>query len=168
MSSSTTLISTSTATGGNNEGGGEIATDADTPPISVASLWQSLDRELRLNIGTSVRCGICLTTVTNPVRTPCVHAFCSDCIQASLLSGNPKCPECNTAITRRGLQPFEYLEDLSNAYKATLREFGFIPTKDPILLTRFAPAATPACWAAVISFCFLSSSVNNLSLSSSC
>ena len=120
------MSSLSFATPGNEQ---ESQQQQQDSTCSVADLWQSLDRELRLNIGTSVRCGICLTTITDPVRTPCVHAFCKDCIHASLMSGNQKCPECNTAITKRGLQPFEYLEDLSNAYKATLREFAFIPTQ---------------------------------------
>jgi hypothetical protein len=95
---------------------------------SVQELWQTLDTQLRLNIGNSLKCGICLSTMTNPVRTPCVHAFCKDCIHASLMSGNKKCPECNTAITKRGLQPFGYLADLSDAYKTSLREFGMVPT----------------------------------------
>lgn len=102
--------------------------DTTTATTSVADLWSTVDRELRLNIGNSLKCGICLSTLTNPVRTPCVHAFCKDCIAASLLSGNKKCPECNTSITKRSLQPFNYLQDLSDTYKTALREFGLVPT----------------------------------------
>jgi hypothetical protein len=96
--------------------------------ISIPELWKTLDRELRVNIGTSVKCGICLSTVVTPMRTPCVHAFCRDCILASLHSSN-KCPECNTRITRRSLQPFEYLEALATNYKQLLVECGFCPSK---------------------------------------
>jgi hypothetical protein len=98
------------------------------PKTEVADVWQTLDRELRLNIGNSLKCGICLSTLTNPKRTPCVHAFCQDCIVASLMSGNKKCPECNTPITKRSLQPFEYLQELTDTYKEALREFGLVPT----------------------------------------
>lgn len=113
---------------------GDQPDDNDDPnknidKTSVADLWQTVDRELRLNIGNSLKCGICLSTLQQAVRTPCVHAFCKDCIAASLLSGNKKCPECNTPITKRSLQPFDYLQDLCDAYKSTLREFGMVPTR---------------------------------------
>ncbi|KAG7351376.1 zinc finger C3HC4 type domain containing protein [Nitzschia inconspicua] len=96
--------------------------------MAMMHLWKTLDLQLRVNIGTSVRCGICLSTMTNPLRTPCVHSFCKDCILASLLC-NKYCPECKSPLSKRQLQPFEYLQDMAFAYKDLLKEFGFAPGK---------------------------------------
>ncbi|OEU15929.1 hypothetical protein FRACYDRAFT_240624 [Fragilariopsis cylindrus CCMP1102] len=95
-------------------------------------LWQIIDRELRLNIGNSVRCGICLSTVTNPVRTKCMHKFCHDCITGYLRCGgnDPKrlvCPECKTPCTKRSLESDDEFLNVTDAYKDVLRAFSFAP-----------------------------------------
>jgi hypothetical protein len=95
-------------------------------------LWQVIDRELRLNIGNSVRCGICLSTVTNPVRTKCMHKFCEECIVGYLRCGgnNPKrlvCPECKTPCSKRSLESDDEFLYVTDAYKNLLRAFSFAP-----------------------------------------
>ena len=96
-------------------------TDANTNDkeecgLPLDELFRLLDKEVRVNIGTSVKCGICLSTMEQPERTPCGHAFCKDCIRASLMA-NQKCPECNAAITKRSLQPHLPLRALAKTYK---------------------------------------------------
>ena len=122
------------------------ATQTQTPSASTTSpakLWEVLDRQLRSNIGTSVRCGICLCTVINPVRTQCSHGFCKSCITGYLRSssastsstGNASltasatttCPLCKGPCTKRSLEDFDALETMADAYKGMLRAFGFAP-----------------------------------------
>jgi len=96
--------------------------------ITPAELWPVLDREMRLNMGNSVRCGICLSTVTNPVRTKCMHKFCRECITGYLRVGKRSvCPECNTPCTKRSLESDEEFSNLADAYKDLLRAFGLAP-----------------------------------------
>ncbi len=93
-----------------------------------ALLWQVLDTQLRSNIGTSVRCGICLSTVSDPVRTPCSHGFCRGCITGYLKhSGTNACPECKAPCTRRSLETFSELDEMADSYKGMLRAFGLAP-----------------------------------------
>ena len=109
-------------------------------------LWKCLDTELRVNIGTSVACGICRSTVTEPTRTPCLHVYCRECIHLAIrYSKNSWCPNCKTPITRRGLQPVPtYFQELAVTYKKMLVEFGFAPGKHTadFTLTQLAPGKT--------------------------
>lgn len=107
-------------------------TNDDDDDVTVRVLWEVLDRQLRVNLGASVRCGICLSTMDDPVRTPCNHAFCRDCLMASMqYSGRNiiSCPECNTPIPsgRRAISDFPYLKDVADAYKDLLQAFGWVP-----------------------------------------
>mmetsp|Transcript_6972 Transcript_6972/g.7973 ORF Transcript_6972/g.7973 Transcript_6972/m.7973 type:complete len:1665 (-) Transcript_6972:5-4999(-) len=104
--------------------------EEESPPIPItpAELWPVLDREMRLNMGNSVRCGICISTVTNPVRTKCMHTFCRECITGYLrVSKRSVCPACNTSCTKRSLEPDEEFSNLADAYKDLLRAFGLAP-----------------------------------------
>jgi hypothetical protein len=108
----------------------------DYSPMTLPELWKTLDRELRTNIGNSVRCGICLCTVVDPVMTPCVHSFCRTCIHQWLYSHSKKCPECSQSITKRACQDYPYLKELADGYKQQLLEFAFLPSVvDPTFTT---------------------------------
>lgn len=129
--------------GGKNDGTATSSSKENNNTSAMVQLWQTLDRQLRVNIGTSVKCGICLSTMTNPVRTPCVHSFCEDCILASLLCSN-SCPECKSKLSKRQLQPFEYLQDMACAYKDLLKEFGFAPGRYDVNFTTLTQKAGSA------------------------
>ena len=90
---------------------------------TVHELWKTVDRELRENIGASVRCGICLSTVQDAVMTPCVHSFCSGCIDLVLSQQQrgARCPECQQGITKRSCQPYEMMNEMAAIYKETLK-----------------------------------------------
>ena len=99
-----------------------------TKYLTLSELWQILDREIRLNIGNSLRCSICLSTVKNPVRTTCMHTFCQQCINRYLrVSNRELCPECNSPCTKRSLEPDREASKLSDAHKNMLRAFGLAP-----------------------------------------
>jgi len=102
-------------------------TTETTASVSIPQLWKVLDRQLRSNIGTSVRCGICLSTVSDPVRTPCSHGFCRSCISSYLRHCTNSCPECKAPCTRRSLETFSELDEMADSYKAMLRAFGLAP-----------------------------------------
>jgi hypothetical protein len=115
------------------------------PSLSHHDLWKMIDRELRTNMGNSVRCGICLSTLTNPIMTPCVHAYCHACLTTALRRDrSPKCPECNQPITKRSCQPYPFMNDLAKVYKELLQDFGLTPSeRDPTFttLTQAAPSS---------------------------
>jgi len=109
----------------------DISSRCTSQQLSIPELFQLLDTQLRVNMGAAVRCGICLSTFSEPIsRTPCGHAFCRDCILACIhSSSSPKCPECNTLITKRSLQPGnDFLVQLAKQYKTTLQDFGWTPS----------------------------------------
>lgn len=97
--------------------------------LSIPQLYQLLDTQLRVNMGAAVKCGICLSTLCEPIaRTPCGHAYCRDCITASLHHSD-RCPECNSKISKRSLQPAnDFLVLLAAEYKTTLQDFGWTPS----------------------------------------
>jgi len=99
------------------------------PIYTTSELWQVLDREIRMNIGNSVKCSICLSTVTDPVRTKCMHKFCEDCITEHIrVNGNSAtCPECNSPCTKRSLEPDSDFSNLADSYKGLLRAFSLAP-----------------------------------------
>ena len=100
----------------------------EEPSLPTSELWQVLDTQLRTNIGASVRCGICLSTVRDPIRTPCSHVFCRGCMSGYLrASGANACPECKAPCTKRSLETFSEMDEMADAYKGLLRAFGLAP-----------------------------------------
>ena len=129
ITANTTLESINFNTG--NEGAEKDksrAAEKTEPALPTSELWQVLDTQLRTNIGASVRCGICLSTVRDPIRTPCSHVFCRGCMSGYLrASGANACPECKTPCTKRSLETFSEMDEMADAYKGLLRAFGLAP-----------------------------------------
>lgn len=91
---------------------------------------ESLTQSELQNMGKSLQCPLCLSTLNDPVMSPCFHAFCRTCILRSLQGHEEfrsKCPVCKDKCTKRGLVSSDHLADLAKGYKLALRAFGFAP-----------------------------------------
>ena len=177
---STTFTSPSCGTFGTIEGreGGRggagkhssSSSPSSTPPDPAvtadedrrASLLLTVHAELE-NIGLALRCPLCLSTLSEPALLPCLHAFCSPCIRASMAScrritggrrrrgadDSPEmsfgdgCPVCKVRCTKRGIVKSDHLADLARGYKMALRAFGMVPiVHDPsVNMTQLPPEA---------------------------
>ncbi|XP_014777482.1 E3 ubiquitin-protein ligase RNF166 [Octopus bimaculoides] len=48
-------------------------------------------------------CSVCLDIFEKPLRVPCKHVFCMDCISLSMALAEPKCPVCRTVFNPRSV-----------------------------------------------------------------
>lgn len=69
-----------------------------------------------------------LNTISEPVKTPCGHRFCRQCIQTLLQNKNALCPLCNRAIQRRSISKDEnmllYIDGLQKLIEAVQSDSG--------------------------------------------
>ena len=53
-----------------------------------------------------LECGICLSLLTDPVHTPCLHVFCRACVQKALSRvTNRRCPICRAVVPEGSTRP---------------------------------------------------------------
>ena len=53
-----------------------------------------------------LECGICLSLLTDPVHTPCLHVFCRTCVQKALSRvTNRRCPICRAVVPEGSTRP---------------------------------------------------------------
>ena len=53
-----------------------------------------------------LECGICLSLLTDPVHTPCLHVFCRTCVQRALSRvTNRRCPICRAVVPEGSTRP---------------------------------------------------------------
>jgi hypothetical protein len=72
------------------------------PKVDSADVEVTISTDL-LNV--ELRCPICLDIMRDPMATPCLHRFCSVCIEKCLRIGKQECPSCRQPVaTRRALR----------------------------------------------------------------
>ena len=96
-------------------------------------------------------CPICLSIVSQPTATECLHRFCSECIESALRLGkNKECPSCRLPIaTRRALRRDDNFERLvlslypdgnaSDDEEIDISKFVFTPPPPPKEVVRRSP-----------------------------
>ena len=52
-----------------------------------------------------LECGICLSLLTDPVHTPCLHVFCRACVKQALSRVNRRCPICRSLVPEGSTRP---------------------------------------------------------------
>ena len=52
-----------------------------------------------------LECGICLSLLTDPVHTPCLHVFCRACVKQALSRVNRRCPICRAVVPEGSTRP---------------------------------------------------------------
>jgi hypothetical protein len=52
-----------------------------------------------------LECGICLSLLTDPVHTPCLHVFCRTCVQKALSRVDRRCPICRALVPEGSTRP---------------------------------------------------------------
>jgi hypothetical protein len=71
-------------------------THALAPPVPEVKKPPEDDNDLE--------CSICLSFLTSPVHTPCLHVFCRACVQKAL-SRNKRCPICRALVPEGSTRP---------------------------------------------------------------
>jgi len=117
------------------------AATAKEEHVSMGTLWDTLQHEFT-QMGRALSCPLCLSTYTDAVILPCVHAYCRECLCDAFKNGQPRCPTCLTRATKRSMVAAPQLQRLVRTYKLALRQFGLVPvTYDPSYqaMTQLAP-----------------------------
>ncbi|VDK80150.1 unnamed protein product [Litomosoides sigmodontis] len=81
-----------------------------------------------------LRCGICCSTVRDPIMTTCNHAFCRACLlECFKRLSVMRCPVCNMTLNKRSCASCPLLSSLLEKYLSLAKTF-----KQDVLATDFA------------------------------
>lgn len=69
--------------------------------------WKFSDR-----VDPNLICSVCREVFENPVRTPCGHVFCRQCVSEWLSFGNDNCPECRKVLKEIDVSPDRIIASL--------------------------------------------------------
>jgi hypothetical protein len=50
------------------------------------------------------KCGICKAELSDPLRLPCHHTFCKECLKSNQQGNKINCPQCKTTHTVQNLE----------------------------------------------------------------
>ncbi|VDK50713.1 unnamed protein product [Anisakis simplex] len=77
-----------------------------------------------MNMKLILRCGICCSTLRDPVVTTCCHAFCKECLHQCIDKLKTlKCPVCNQRLNRRNCGDCPQLNDILDRYLKFARAY---------------------------------------------
>ena len=142
--STTTTVTTAVAATRSTNDDNNFQRERSTVTSKDDQIIIEIEANLR-NMGKSLSCPLCLSTLRKPVILPCLHAFCQECIQTHISNtiqqqhkrqqknqkpakkSNMSCPICKESCTKRSMVRSLQLEELARKYKETIRSFGFTP-----------------------------------------
>jgi len=70
-------------------------------------------------LGRELRCSVCMSLFNDPMRTPCGHTFCRDCIMPwiAVQGGKAPCAMCKSIVTKRQLRAEETVAALVHHFR---------------------------------------------------
>ena len=82
--------------------------------------------ELLFRLGQELSCPVCRDLLAAPVLTPCLHAYCRDCMAAFFRArrhSDDNCPCCHSKFNKRALKPAPLLECLVASFRELTTQF---------------------------------------------
>ena len=80
-----------------------------------------------------LECGICLSLLTDPVHTPCLHVFCRTCVQKALSRvTNRRCPICRAVVPEGSTRPINQIVEARCSSASTRLPSGDAAAQKPL------------------------------------